>query len=168
MTTTSMNSVSNAGLDFYQMAQSMQLKADEKSTAQELKAEERQTENISTPEISMGKYSETRMFHIRQAAEVGILRPIWLEAVEILNMNPDMPRMSDIIHRVAEKKDVKSEHNSDAAKNADSSERAADGSESTDKSERAADGFGSTDKSERVAVGFGSADVSGITVDLFE
>jgi len=144
---TSMSSVGNASAELYQMAQSMQPKANEKSAA-ELKAEEQQAENAATskvsPKVSVDEYSELRMAHIRRAAEVGILRPVWLETIETLDANPDMPRTRDLIQNIMGK-DGKSEH---AA-----AERVIGGTESTDKSERVMGGTGSADKSERVMGG---------------
>ena len=96
MMTTSVNYI---GLDPRQMAQSMQLNVNERTAAEEAKAEEqRQTEGATTPEISIGR-SPAEMFHIRQAASAGILRPVWLEMTELQNMDANMPRMRDLISR---------------------------------------------------------------------
>ena len=107
MMTTSVNYV-NIGLDPRQMAQPMQPNANERTAAEELKAEEKRQAESTTPEISIGK-SPVQMFHIRQAADAGILRPVWLEMAEIQDMNSDMPRMRDLINRNVESKDARFE-----------------------------------------------------------
>ena len=129
--TTSVSSI-NSGIDPRQMAQHMHLK-NEKTAAQELKAEEQQrAENAS---IGKPQSDDLRKIHVNQAADAGILRPIWLE---IINMDPDMPRISDIISGTTGKKNVKSEHVADGAKRAVKSERDTDGAERVFNSERAA------------------------------
>jgi len=101
---TSMDSV-NLGLDPHQITQSAHFKANEKTAAEQMKAEEQQqAENISDQTINTIKSSsDIRMMQIRQAADAGILRPVWLEMLE---MDPDMPRMSDMIRRSVEKREV--------------------------------------------------------------
>ena len=135
MMTTSMSSI-NLGLDPRQMMQPTQLKANEKTAAEELKAEEQQqkTETISSQNINIMKSAaDIRMIHIQQAADAGILRPVWLEMLE---MDPDMPRTIDLIHRVTEKKDRDAKPVVDESKRSDGTERALDGTK------RAADSAG--------------------------
>jgi len=128
MMTTSMSSI-NLGMDPRQMMQPTQLKANEKSAAEELKAEEQQqkTETISSQKINVMKSAaDIRMLHIQQAADAGILRPVWLEMLE---MDPDMPRTVDLIRRSGEKKDVDAKPVADESKKSDNTERALDGTE---------------------------------------
>lgn len=102
MMTTSMNSV-NMVLVPHQAVQSVQPRANEKP-AEELKEERQEVESGSTQKISIGKSPmDLRMFGIHKAAEAGLLRPVWLEMMEM--MNTDMPRTRDLITR-AEKYDA--------------------------------------------------------------
>jgi len=154
---TSMGSV-NLGLDPHQVAQAAQFKANEKTAEDDLKTEEQpQTESVSSQTVNVMKSaSDIRMMQIRQAADAGILRPVWLEMLE---MDPDMPRMSDMIRRSVEKGEVDAGL-SDAAERAlksvgadeanavgdkaeyavKSGERASDGAERAVKSVHASDG----------------------------
>ena len=134
----------NLGLDPRQMMQPTQLRANEKTAAEELKAEEQQqnTETISSQKINIMKSAaDIRMLHIQQAADAGILRPVWLEMME---MDPDMPRTIDLIRRSGEKKDGDAKPVADESKRHDKTERALDGTERvtieterSDKTERA-------------------------------
>ena len=128
MMTTSMSSI-NLVSDPRQMMQPMQLKAHEKTAVEELKAEDQQqkTETISSQEINVMKSAaDIRMLHIQQAADAGILRPVWLEMME---MDPDMPRTVDLIRRSGEKKDGDAKPVADESKQTDNTERALDGTE---------------------------------------
>jgi len=133
---TTMVSSATAGLDPRQM---MQLKANEKTAAEELKAEEQlQVEKVSSQNINVMRSSaDLRMIHIQKAAEVGILRPIWLEMLE---MDPDMPRTSDIIRKAGEIKNEEVRHEAEAEERAVKYEQAPDGAERAVKSEQVADG----------------------------
>ena len=151
MMTTLVSSLS-AGMDPRQMTQPMQLKAHEKTAAEELKAEEQQqTETISTPNVNVVKsLADIRMMQIHQAADAGILRPMWLE---MMDMDPDMPRMSDIINRPRVNKNDNAERAADEAERVDNYERSAEEAERAGKPERAADGAEHTGKPERAAEG---------------
>ena len=152
MMTTLVNSVSG-GMDPRQITQSAQPKANEKTAAEELKTEEQQqVENISTPKVTIGKSPmDVRMYQIHQAADAGILRPVWLEMLE----DADMPRMRDLIDRTVKNREA--ERVADEARQPDKSGRAADGAGQPGKSERATDGAGQPAKSERVAEDAGYA-----------
>jgi len=124
MMTTLIGSVNNE-VELRQLSQqAMQLKANEKSAAEELKAEEQQQlDSISIPGVSSGvQQMGIRMYNIQKAADAGLLRPVWLERTE---MDPNMPRLSDMISRPWKKPD-------------DIPEQTANRTEGTDKSERAA------------------------------
>ena len=162
MMTTSVNSVIS-GLDPRQMMRSAQPNANEKTAAEELKAEEqRQAENISTPKITIGKSPmDVRMYQIHQAADAGILRPVWVENLE---MAADMPRMRDLLERAVKNKEAKrieeearraekSGNAPEEAKQAEKTERVAEGTERAVKSERAAEEARRAEKSERAAEG---------------
>jgi hypothetical protein len=140
MMTTSVNSIS-AGMDPRQMTQPMQLKANEKTADEELKAEEQQqADTISTQKTNvLPSSTDLRMRQIKQAAEAGILRPVWLEMQE---MDQGMPRTSEIIRRAGEKR-------SEADERTDKPERAPDGDERTVKAERAPNSDERTIKAER-------------------
>jgi len=143
MMTTLVDSI-NIGLNMPQMTQSMQPKVNEKTAAEELKAEEQQqAESVSTQKISTGK-SAMDMFNIKNAAEVGLLRPVWLEAMEIMEMDQDMPIMRDLIKQSLEKKNSSYETVADEAGRADKSEQVyetvADEAGRADKSEQTSDG----------------------------
>jgi len=140
----------NAGLDLRQMMQSMQLKANEKSAAEELKAEEQlQAETVSTQKINIAKAStDLRMRHIHQAAEAGLLRPVWLEMLE---MDPDMPRTSDMIRRAKDNKNQGAERAEEAKERVAKSEQVADDAERVVKSEQGADGAERAAKPEQSA-----------------
>ena len=145
MMTALVNSI-DVGLNMYQMTQSMQPKVNEKTAAEELKAEEQQqAESVSTQKISTGK-SALAMFHIKNAAEVGLLRPVWLEAMEIMNMDRDMPIMRDLLKRSLEKKNSNYETVADEAERADEYEQAAGGTKQADvKAEQSVDGIKQAD-----------------------
>jgi len=152
MMTTLVSSM-NIGLDLRQMMQPMQLKANEKTTAEELKADEQlQAETVSTQKINVMKSStDLRMLHIHQAAEAGLLRPVWLEMLE---MDPDMPRTSEMIRKAGDNTNSEVKRMADEAKErAIQFEQATDGAERVAKSEQAADGAERTAKSERTADG---------------
>jgi hypothetical protein len=159
MMTTSVGAMVNMGLDPRQMGQPMQLKANEKTAVEQLEAEEQlQAGKTSSPEISIVKSpADLRMYQINQAADAGMLRPVWLEILEMADMDPDMPRMRDLISRAAESKDGDSRQAAEEAERVVKSEQAADGAEQSAKSEKAADGaeraikfeLSSSDKAER-------------------
>ena len=162
MMTTLVSSI-NAGLDPRQM-QPMQLKADEKTAAEELKAEEQQqAETISAPNTKIANSTmDIRMLQIHQAADAGILRPVWLEMLE---MDHNMPRMSDIIRKAGESKDGNAERvaeeveraekaaHAEKAERAENSRRTADGAERAVKAESAANEARAAMKSERATDG---------------
>ena len=158
MMTTSMSSI-NIGLDPRQMMQPTQLKAHEKTAAEELKAEEQQQiETISSQKINtMKSAADIRMIHIQQAADAGILRPVWLEMME---MDPDMPRTIDLIRRSGEKKEGAAKPVADESERFDRTEHALDGtervavgSERAVKSEQTTDGTEFNVKSDRTTDG---------------
>jgi hypothetical protein len=152
MMTTLVSSI-NVGMDPRQLTQPMQLKANERTAAEELKAEEQQqTESVSTPKIKVVKSSmDLRMLQIHQAADAGILRPVWLEMLE---MDQNMPRTSDMIRRAVEsKKDGNAERAAEETERAEKAELAADGAERTENYKRPAEGSGRDMKSERSAEG---------------
>jgi hypothetical protein len=97
----------------------MQLRASEKTAVEELKAEEQQkADSVSISTISIGTSSmDVRMFHIHQAADAGLLRPVWMEAMDVMN-DRDMPRMRDMINRIGENKSRETEHDADRAESA--------------------------------------------------
>ena len=150
MVTTSMGSI-NSVLIPRQVTQPIQPKANEKTAAEELKAEEQhQVENVSASKISTVKSAmDLRMYSIHQAADAGLLRPIWLETMD---MDPDMPRMRDLITRVVEKPEEKSERVADEAERVDKFKHVAVETGHAEKSENAAVKTGHAVKSESVAV----------------
>ena len=152
--------VSSVGLDSRQMMPSMQFKANETTAAEELKAEEQQqADTVSTQKIGIIRSSaDIRILQINQAAEAGLLRPMWVEMHE---MDPDLPRTSDIIRRAGEnKKDDKTERIAEDAKErfAKSEQAAAEAEERFAKSKQAASADGSE---ERFAKSRQAADADG-------
>ena len=143
------NAVSGA-LDPRQMTQSAQPKANEKTAAEELKDEEQQqAENISKPRIAVANSSmDIRMHQIHQAAQAGILRPVWLE---MMDMDANMPRMRDLIGRTG--KNDEAANATDKARHEDNAERAADEARQAMKTERAAGEARQVANAERVAEG---------------
>lgn len=137
MITTLVNPIS-AGMNPRQTGQAMQFRANER-TADEIKTEDlQQVDSVSISTISTGNSSmDVRMFHIHQAADVGILRPVWMDAVDVTK-NRDMPRMRDLINRVGENMDGNAEQTAADAERTAVTERAA-ATERIDNAERAAD-----------------------------
>ena len=100
---TSLISSMNVGLDQRQMVRRMQFKAGDNTAAEQLQAEDVCEARVSTTNISVGKSPmNLKLFYIRQAADGGILRPVLLEMMDMLSMDPDMPRTRDLV-RQAEK-----------------------------------------------------------------
>lgn len=161
-----MTSVSSTNVVF-DPRQTMQIKANEKSPAEELNAEEQQqVETASTPKISTIKSpADVRMLQIHQAAEFGILRPIWQE---LLEMDPDMPRTSDIIRHALEKKDDDFERTADETESSFKSEQTADEAERAFKSNRVADETEHSFKSGQTGGETESSFKSGQTADSAE
>ena len=149
MTATSFDSISGGiGFDPRQISQTMQPKANGK-TAEDEKIEVLQVESASTRQISIEKPPmDVRLYQIHQAAEAGILRPLWLEAI---NNHPDMPRMNDLINRNTKNTDGKSEYSADDAERTDISTQAADDAERAARSARMADDAARADRSARAA-----------------
>ncbi|MDR0310529.1 MAG: hypothetical protein LBJ21_02970 [Acidobacteriota bacterium] len=151
MMTTSMNSV-NMVLIPRQITQPAQTRASEKTVEEALKEEQPQTENIPVPKISTGKSPvDIRMFGIQKAADAGLLRPVWLEMMEMLD--GDMPRTRDLVERAVKNGGDETELVADEAKRVDESGRVA-----TDEAKRAVESEGAanvaaarTDKSARAA-----------------
>ena len=102
--TTSMSSVS-MGLISHQITQTAHPKANEKTAAAEIKAEEQQqAENVSMPRVHIGRSPmDLRLFSIHQAADAGLLRPVWLETLDMVDL--DLPRMRDLMERAVEFKE---------------------------------------------------------------
>ena len=97
----SMSSIS-MGLISHQITQTAHPKANERTAAEEIKAEEQQqAENASMPRVHIGSSPmDIRLFSIHQAADAGLLRPVWLEALDMVDL--DLPRMRDLMERAIE------------------------------------------------------------------
>ena len=130
----------NLGLDPHQMGQPTQAKVDEKPPAAE-PVEQDRVDIVSTPSIGRSALSKMQ---IEQAADIGLLRPVWMEVSE---MDHEMPRMVDIINKTWQiRKDHETQRTTDetqraAAKSDKPSSPAANGaSESAAKAGIAANG----------------------------
>jgi hypothetical protein len=146
-TTTLVNSVS-AGLD---PRHATQVKAVEKPAAEEMKAEEQESKNTSTSRIAVGKSQMSlKMYQIHEAAKAGILRPMWLE---MLNMDPDMPRMRDLLKRAVKNKEAAraAERAAEEARQSAKPERAVSEARQSAKPERAASEARQSARAERAA-----------------
>ena len=134
---TTLVSAINAGMDPRQATQQMHSKVDENTAVEELKAEEQQqADAVSAPIKIMNSSADIKMLQIHQAAEAGILRPVWLEMLE---MDPNMPRTIDMIRRTGKSKDGEAERAAEESERAARAERAEESAERVFKSERVAE-----------------------------